>query len=435
MNGYWTVEVTGRNDWSSTLPKENASYFYPSVSSSLILSDLIPAIGNSQLTYLKLRGSWARVGSDADPYQLATLYVGDTRKFAGNALYTLSGQSANSALRPEQTTGTEGGIEFALFDDRLTVDASYYQKISRDQILPLTIAPATGFTTTIINAGQISNKGIEASITARPIKMANSFTWSTTLNYNKNTSRVDALQEGLSLVNIPGPPGNVQWGAQVQARVGEPYGQIFAQGFKRDSATGQLLLAGGFPQRGAFKVLGNINPNWVGGWANELRYKSVAMNVLVDVRNGGHAYSVGNQWGTYAGVLENSLEGRELDWDKPGLTVQGIDEATGKPNTTVVTAEDYRHSIYPIVEPYIYGTGFVKLREARLSWEVPSRLAAKAKVSQLNIALVGRNLATWTDYPNYDPENASNTSNQAQGFEMGALPTTKSIGINLSITP
>ncbi|MEO6527708.1 MAG: SusC/RagA family TonB-linked outer membrane protein [Gemmatimonadaceae bacterium] len=431
LNGYLTVEVTGRNDWSSTLPKENASYFYPSVSSSLILSDLIPAIGRSPLTYLKLRGSWARVGSDADAYQLSTLYNGDTRKFSGNALYSLDNKSANAALRPEQTTGTEGGVEFALFDDRLSADISYYSKVSRDQILPLTIAPATGFTQTVINAGQISNKGVEMSVTAKPIKMANGFAWSTTVNYNRNRSRVDELQEGLTVITVPGG----QWGTNLQARVGEPYGQLFGPAFLRDSATGQLLTSGGFPQRGPNKVLGNINPNWVGGWSNELRYKSVALNVLLDMRSGGQAFSVGNMWGTYAGTLATSLEGREVDWDKPGLTVQGIDAKTRQANTTVVTSEDYRHSIYPVTEPYIYNSGFVKLRETRLSWEVPSRLLTKARIAQLNLALVGRNLMTWTDYPNYDPENSTNTGNAGQGFEMGALPTTKSIGINVTVTP
>ena len=432
VNRVWTVEVTGRNDWSSTLPKENSSYFYPSVSSSLIVSDLFPSLtNNGVLTYLKLRGSWARVGSDADPYQLRTLYNGQSAKFNGNALYTLADRSANSALRPEQTTGKEGGLELSLYDDRITFDGSYYSKISRNQIIPLTIAPATGFTQTVINAGQISNKGIEMSVSAKPIRMQNGFAWTTTINYNKNTSRVDELAEGLSLINIPGGT----WNVNLQARVGEPYGQLFGPAFKRDSASGQLLLSGGFPQRGANKVLGNVNPDWVGGWANEFRYKSVALNMLLDVRRGGRSFSVGNMWGTYAGTLAESMMGREVDWDKPGVVVQGIDVATGKANTTVVTAEDYRHSIYPVVEPYIFNSGFVKLRETRLSWEVPSRFISGMRVSQLNVALVGRNLLTWTSYPNYDPENSTNTDNGGQGFEMGSLPTTKSFGINLTITP
>ena len=432
VNGLLTVEVTGRNDWSSTLPKENSSYFYPSVSSSLIVSDLIPAIANNGvLSYLKLRGSWARVGSDAAAYQLKTLYNGNSNKFAGNALYSLSNTSANAGLRPEQTTGTEGGVELALFDERITVDASLYSKISRDQILPLTIAPATGFTATVINAGQISNKGFEASVTAKPIKMSNGFSWTTTVNYNKNKSRVDELADGLSLINIPGGT----WNVNLQARVGEAYGSLFGPGFKRDSASGQLLLSGGFPQKGPSKVLGNVNPDWVGGWSNEVRYKSVALNVLVDMRRGGQSFSVGNMWGTYAGTLASSLNGREQDWDKPGRVIAGIDAATGKPNTTLVTAEDYYHSIYPVVEPYIYNSGFVKLRETRLSWEVPSGISNKARLSGLNIALVGRNLMTWTDYPNYDPENATNAGNGGQGFEMGSLPTTKSIGFNVTITP
>lgn len=432
VNRVWTVEATGRNDWSSTLPKENASYFYPSVSSSLILSDLFPAMtDNGMLTYLKLRGSWARVGSDADPYQLQTLYQGTSNKFAGLALYTLADRSANSQLRPEQTTGREGGVELSLFDDRITFDGTVYSKISRDQIIPLTIAPATGFTQTVINAGQISNKGFEMSLTAKPIRMANGFSWTTTVNYNKNKSNVDELAEGLTSITIPGGT----WSTALQARVGQPYGSLFGPSFLRDTVTGELILSGGLPQRAPSKVLGNVNPDWVGGWVNELRYKSLALNVLVDVRSGGETFSVGNMWGTYAGVLEETLKGREVDWNTPGLVLQGRDQATGLPNTTVVTAEDYRHSIYPVVEPYIFNSGFVKLRETRLSWEVPSRLTTRMRVSQLNVALVGRNLMTWTDYPNYDPENTTNVGNGGQGFEMGSLPTMKSIGVNLTITP
>lgn len=432
VNRVWTVEVTGRNDWSSTLPKENASYFYPSVSSSLILSDLVPALTNGgALSYLKLRGSWTRVGSDASPYQLRTLYNGNTNKFNGAALYSLSNTSANAALKPERTTGKEGGLEFALFDDRITVDGTYYEKVSSDQILPLTIAPATGFSATVINAGRISNKGFETSISAKALKLKNGFQWTTTFNFLKNTSRVDSLYPGLTAITVPGG----QWGVALQGRLGDPYGELWGPSFARDSASGQLLTSDGFPIKAKNKVLGNVNPDWTGGWANEVRYKSLAMNTLLDVRHGGQAFSIGNWWGNYAGILSSTLEGREVDWDKPGLVVKGIDKATGKPNTTNVTTEDYQHSIYPIAESGIYNSGFVKLREVRLSWEVPTSIAAKMRASQLNVALVGRNLKTWTKYPNYDPENATNTGNAGQGFEMGDMPTTRSLGINLTVTP
>jgi TonB-linked SusC/RagA family outer membrane protein len=156
---YWTVELTGRNDWSSTLPKENSSYFYPSVSSSLVLSDMIPSLANNRyLSYLKLRGGWTRVGSDAGPYQLATTYSGSSSKFGSLALFSLANTSNNPNLKPERTESSEGGLELSILDDRITFDGTMYAKITRDQIIPLTTAPATGFSSTIINAGQISNR-------------------------------------------------------------------------------------------------------------------------------------------------------------------------------------------------------------------------------------------------------------------------------------
>ncbi len=157
-------------------------------------------------------------------------------------------------------------------------------------------------------------------------------------------------------------------------------------------------------------------------------------------------------WGTYSGVLGSTLVGREVDWNNPGLVIQGLDQSScgagshkavdgsyvcvgGSANKTNVTAEDYHHGIYPVDEPFLYNSGFLKLRELRLGWDVPSRLAAKARVSQMNLALVGRNLWTKTDYPNYDPENALNATNAGQGFEMGALPGLRTIGVNLTLTP
>jgi hypothetical protein len=424
--------VTGRNDWSSTLPKENSSYFYPSINTSLVLSDKFPSItNNGVLSSLKLRAGYALVGSDAAPYQLQTLYNGSSNKFNSLPLYGLSNTSANPALKPERTTSTEAGVELALFDDRITVDATYFQKLTRDQIIPLTIAPATGFTATTINAGQISNKGVEAMVTARVFKLSSGLQWTTSLNFSKITNKVDELAPGLKTIIL-----GTQWGTTIEARQGLPYGTIFGYGFKRDSATHELLLSDGFPQRAAAKsVLGNTTPDWVGGWSNDFHYKAYSLSFLIDMQHGGQIFSIGNWWGNYAGILENTLKGREVDWNTPGLTVKGIDEATGKPNTTVVTAEDYNHSIYPVVEPAILGAGYAKLREVRFGYEVPQRIATRLKLSQMNVALVGRNLYTWTNFPNYDPEYVANSGNAGRGFEMGALPTLRSFGLNLTLTP
>ena len=432
INKYWTVEVTGRNDWSSTLPKENASYFYPSVNSALVLSDMIPALtNNSFLTYLKVRGGWTRVGSDAGPYQLATVYNGNSNKFGSLPLFSLSNTSANANLKPERTTAQEGGVEFSLFDDRFTLDGTYYVKKTRDQIIPLTVAPASGFGSTVINAGQISNRGYEASLTARVLRNARGFQWNTTLNYLKNKSRVDSLAPGLATIVIAS-----QWSSNIEARQGQPYGVLFGNGYLRDSATHKLITSGGLPLKDPVRrILGNVNPDWTGGWANEFRYKSVALNMLLDMRHGGQNFSVGNWWGTYAGILNTTLKGREADWNKPGIVVDGIDQKTGKPNTVNVTAEDFNHNVYPINEAAVYKSGFVKLREVRFSFETPQRFAARLHATSLNIAFVGRNLMTWTDFPNYDPENATNASNGGQGFDMGAMPTTRSFGFNLTITP
>jgi len=137
----------------------------------------------------------------------------------------------------------------------------------------------------------------------------------------------------------------------------------------------------------------------------------------------------------YAGILESTLKGREVDWNNPGLIVDGLDVNTGVANAITVTAEDYGHNLYPTAEPAVYNTGFVKLREVRLGWDVPNRYYQRLNLSSINLTFVGSNLFTWTDFPNYDPENATNATNSGQGFDMGAMPTTRNFGIHLTITP
>lgn len=427
-----TVEGTWRNDFSSTLPKANSNYKYPSVNASLVLSDLFPAITKGGwISYAKVRGGYAQVGSDAGAYQLATTFSGSSNKFGGRTLFTLPDQAANANLKPEKTIGAEGGLEVSLLDDKVTVDATLYNKMTKDQIFGLSMAPEIGYSSAVVNAGRMSNHGFEAQVTLKTLELKNGFTWRTTANYTRNRNKVDNLAPGLSTIVL-----STNWNARIEARVGQPYGAIYGKGWLRDSVTHKVITSGGLPvANSTLQLLGNVNPDWTGGLNNEFRYKNYTFSFLLDVRHGGQNFSSGNWFGNYAGVLSTTLKGREQDWNKPGIVVDGIDQATGKPNTTNVIAEDYFHNWFYTVEDGIYNTGFVKLRDMRLGWDVPGNLLSQLHVSALNISLVGRNLHTWTKFPNFDPENATSSGNTGQGFDYGALPTTRSFGINLTITP
>ena len=431
---FWTVEVTGRNDWSSTLPETNHSYFYPSVNSSLVLSELFPALQSGVLSYVKIRGGWARVGNDADPYQLQTVYTGQPTQFGSRPQFTLGNSIANATLKPERTTGVEGGLELGLFGDRLTFDVTAYSQSTDDQIIPVSLSNTTGFTSMVINAGKMTNKGVEALVSAVPVKLDNGFEWHTSFNFTKNRNKVETLYPQLNLKTLV--LGSF-WSANVEAREGEPYGAIIGAPYMRDEATGKLLTLDGIPQADVAnrRVLGNYNPDWVGGWSNDFRFKGASLSFLLDIRRGGDIFSVSNMFGNYTGVFANTIRGREVDWDEPGILVEGIDAETGQPNTIRVTSEQYFQSLYGIHEQFVYDASFLKLREVRLGYELPSSWTQRnMKLSKVSLALVGRNLWMDTDIPNIDPEVALSTRN-LQGFEFAGLPTARSIGFNVTVTP
>lgn len=453
-DGWWTLEGTARNDWSSTLPKGANSYFYPSVNTSLVLSDAIPSIKDYGVSFLKLRGSVAQVGNDADPYQLRSTYAGLSSKFNGQQQFTLSDNLANATLKPEITQSTEGGVEVGLWDGRVTLDGSLYSKSTKNQIFSVPISPASGFSSQSVNAGRIDNKGIEALLTLVPVRLANGFDWTTSFNYTHNKSLVKELAPGVDRLVLGG-----SWYSTTEARVGQPYGALVGYTFLRDSATGQILTDGGFTNRGPLAILGNVQPKWLGSWNNTLTYKNYSVNVLVDARRGGQFFSVSNWFGDYAGITQNSLIGREIDWNKPGYYVKGMDINScgagshtvpgdarvnpihgryvcngGTANTDTLTSEEYYQNIFPVTEPSVYTDNWVKLREVRFSWEVPSTLANRMRVTSANLALIGRNLWMSTDVPNIDPE-FSYTSGNYQGAEFAALPNPRSIGFSVRLTP
>ena len=430
INNWWTVEGTARNDWSSTLPKGNNSYFYPSANTSLIVTDALPAIKGRVLSYAKIRASTAQVGNDADPYLLRTTYSGLSTKFGSLAQFTLGDALANANLLPEITHSNEFGAEFSLFDGRVTFDGSVYSKYTKNQILSAPISATTGFTTKSLNAGKITNKGVEALLGITPFQLDNGLTWNTTFNYGHNQSRVTELAPGVTTILL----GSI-WNGRVEARLGEPYGAIYGKGFQKD-ANGNLLLKAGKPQPTATPTVhfGNIQPKWTGGWSNTLTYRGMTLYGLLDFRRGGNIYSVTNMFGDNTGVLARDMRGREVDWDNPGIVAEGIDIATGLPNTIKVTSEDYFQAIYPAIEPYVYDASYVKLRELRFGFDLPRGFVNRFNASDVNVALTGRNLHTWTKVPNIDPEFSYTTGN-FQGMEFAALPNARVWGISFRVTP
>jgi TonB-linked SusC/RagA family outer membrane protein len=429
FNNWWTVEGTARNDWSSTLPKGENSYFYPSLNTSIVLTDAIPAIKSRVLDYAKIRGAVARVGADANPYALATTYSGSSSQFGGRPLFSLGNVLSNSQLKPELTSSREVGAELGFFGGRMTLDASMYHKYTRDQIINIVVSSTSGFTSKAINAGELSNHGFEALLSTTPVKMRD-FEWNSSFNYTHNKGKVTELYPGLQTITLGGT-----WSATVEARVGEAYGTIRGYKIKKDSS-GNWLLAGGLPQRdpAGLQVLGNVQPKWIGGFSNSFRYKKLTLNTLLDMHIGGSIYSVSNMFGEYTGVFANTTMGREVDWNKPGVVVKGIDEASRKANTTTVTSEDYFQSFFRLHERYVYDDSWYKLREVRIGYDLPKAFAQRVYAAQANIALIGRNLWTSSDIPNIDPEFSYTTGNY-QGQEFAALPSARSIGVSVRLTP
>jgi TonB-linked SusC/RagA family outer membrane protein len=432
-----TVGGTARNDWSSTLPAGKNSYFYPSASLSAVLTDAIPAIKNSFLSYAKLRASSARVGNDAAPYQLRPTYPSLGTKFGGRPQFSLQNFIANPDLKPENTDAKELGLELSLMDGRATFDFSWYDKATKNQIFTIPISPTSGFQSKALNAGKITNKGIDFLLGVTPIQTDAGLQWTSTFNFSKNKSMVNELAPGIETYVI-----GTSWYTNIEARAGQPYGSIYGYAFDRDSATGKIYTDGGFTVLGGRKVLGNIQPDWTGGWNNTINYKNFSFGALLDMRRGGNIVSVTNFFGDYAGVTKQSMYGREVDWNKPGVVLDGIDINTcaatgpcnGQPNTTNITSEQYFQNIFPVMEPYVYKDNWVKLRELRFGVDLPATWASKVNARAVNVSLTGRNLKTWTKVPNIDPE-FSYTVGNFQGIEFAALPNARTVGLSFRITP
>ncbi len=450
---YAYLNLTARNDWSSTLPRGNRSYFYPSVNASLVLSEAFNW-KNEVLDFLKLRGGWSEVGSDADPYQLATVYDFQTA-YDGNPIQTSSQKKLNPDLKPETTRSTELGLELSLWKKRVHLDFGYYNTNSINQILEIKTSASSGYTSQLINAGRINNNGIEIQLGLVPVKVAN-LEWNVDLNYSKNTSQVKSLdKEGLITNYTIGSYGTVD----VLASVGQPYGALYGTVYLRDDKGNIVVGANGLPKVDSQKqVLGHFAPDWLGSISNTLTYKNVSLSFLIDANVGGKIYSGTNRTGNYTGVLKQTLYGRDAEHGglqyyysgddrilveggsapsgstlyDDGMIFNGV-YADGSANSTVISTQEYYKSSYNVSEAYLYSATYVKFREIKLSYTFPSALTKRIGIQNATISAVGRNLFfIYKDAPNIDPETAFNTTN-AQGLESLSLPTTRTIGFNLNL--
>jgi hypothetical protein len=426
------LDLTGRNDWSSTLPEDEWSYFYPSASLSFLLNDIF-GIDSNVLNYSKIRFSWAQVGNDTDPYQNDNPYNlrGTTSSYLGLTILTRP-STYFEPIRPEEATSVEGGLELSMLNHRLYADFSIYKITSRDLIMTIPVPAATGYSSFHTNVGEITNTGFELLIGGYPVKTQN-FTWDISLNMAKNNNELVELIEDLSTYEFSTTnAGNVI----VQATVGGEYGEIWGTDYKLTPGGDMVVDATGRPQASEEKVLlGNYQPDWTGGFMNSLSWKGITLGVLVDFRIGGEVFS-----GTDARLDASGTSVRTLDY-RDGITVDGMvnegtpEEPDYQPNTLQITGQDYWGAMSGISSNYIYSQTNFRLRELTLVYSLPKSVLGDSFIQGVSFGLVGRNLFfLYKDIENFDPESSYSTSNYAQGMLWYNLPTTRSFGFNLNIS-
>jgi hypothetical protein len=436
------LDVTGRNDWSSTLPINNNSYFYPSATLSAVVSDMITL--PSAISFFKLRGAYAEVGNDTDPYSLANVYNPATA-WGSIQAKSESSRLANANLLPERTASIEAGFDARFLNGRLGLDFTYFNNETKNQIIPIELDIATGYASRIINAGRIQNKGIEVMLNGTPVKTASGLTWNFFANFTRTRGKVLELTDELKTYSMTGRNG-----ANIQARVGERMGNIYGAGFARvaDPASpyfGQIIhTATGTPTVDpTLKLQGNYNPDWMLGLQNNVSYKGLSLGFLFDYRHGGIVVSRTKTIGSTSGQLKETLYGRENGYDITlpgnGIVSEGvIRNADGSftPNTIKITSRNWHNRYYERnnVEAAKYDATFLKLREVTIGYTIPRKLLTRVPVQDIKISLVGRNLALWTENPHFDPETmAMGGGTLIPGVEDMAIPSTRNIGFNLNI--
>ncbi len=419
------LDLTGRNDWSSTLPTANNSFFYPSANASVILSELFSL--PKAVDYLKYRFSFAEVGNDTDPYKTSKYY--SQSAFASSA--TVPTNLYNANFKPEITTSYETGVEARLLKSRLILDATVYETLTKNQIISVPLDITTGYSSGVLNSGEVRNRGVELTLTGK-IFDTDSFKWSSTLTFSRNWNKVLELADGIDGQQEIGSGGN----ATLLAKVGGTTTAIYGYGFVR-SPEGEIVYDnGGLPAYpDEIQYIGDASPDWKAGLYNSFSLGPVTLNVMLDGQYGGIIYSQSHHKLTQQGKLRSTFMGREEGF----IVGDGVvlnDDGTYSPNTTEAITPDWYNRYYrrANVESNSFDASFLKLREVSLQYAFPKRWLGNSGITALNLSVFGRNLATISDFPIYDPETAAlNGDTILPGIEMGQMPSPATYGFNLRV--
>ncbi|UII20184.1 SusC/RagA family TonB-linked outer membrane protein [Fulvivirga ligni] len=454
---YLFLTATARNDWSSTLPKENRSFFYPGVNLGLDVTSAL-SLESNVLSYLKLRTAWAKVGKDADPYSVKSVFVqsDQTDGFINLsspiaqsiAAYEVSNVIGNPNLQPEISTEIEFGIDARFLNNRITLDATYYDRKVEENILTVPLTASTGYTSQVLNIAKLRNKGIELLLSAIPIK-TNDFQWDISFNWSKNDSKIEDLG-GPKQIAVGGLSGN-----SLIARVGGPAFEIEGSVPLMDNQGNIVVDASGTPIANPEKqVIGTTQYDWVGGFNNKLSYKGFSLSATFDVRQGGMLYSRTASLGYFAGTAPQTLYNDRRPFIVPNSVVQATDgsgnlvvDDNGDPvyieNTQQISHTDnslqnfWSGGGFDLDKSFFVDKSFVKLRELVIAYNLPQSILNKTPFGNVQVSLVGRNLLLWVPEENLfiDPEQTTfGTDINSEFGEFGATPTTRSYGVNLRFT-
>ncbi len=437
------LDASYRQDWSSALPANNNGYGYPSVGLSFIFTQLMK--NHSLLSFGKVRISWAQVGNDIGAYLINPVYPisANTYEMSNGVttapMYTITSKVAPD-LKPALNTSFETGFDLKFLKNRIGLSFTYYNETRKDEIIPVSLSYTTGYSTTLINAGESRRHGVEIVLTATPVK-TNNFRWDITFNFAQNRTWIVSLPKGLKAMHAPG--GSDNWGfVSLYHYVGDNWGQLRGTAISRNKAGLPVLdSVTGLYETKPGQYLGSVLPDYTGGIINTFSYKGIHLNAAIDFQHGGKFFSLSEMWGQYSGLMATTAalndkghNVRDKVADGGGVHVKGVDQA-GRPVDKYVNAKSYYKQWYSnkLAEPFIHNASYVKLREVSLTYDLPKKWFSKNFVKSISLGVVARDV--WLIAVSKDNVNRWDPSELADTYgENAQLPGTRSFGFNLNVT-